>query len=83
LGLSWGERSLVIEATPEECFAAITDYETFPRWKQAVIATEVLDRGQDGLASRVRTTSDAKFRTVTYTLDYHHYDRPGESGGTR
>lgn len=75
MGLSWGERSLPIEGTPADCFEAITDYETFPRWQEAVISTEVLERDADDLATRVRTRSDAKFRTVTYVLDYH-YERP-------
>lgn len=75
LGLSWAEQSVEIHASPEACFAAITDYESFPRWQSAVVETEVLQRDTEGLAARVRTRSDAKFRVVSYVLDYH-YERP-------
>jgi len=75
LGLSWAEQSVEIDASPEACFAAITDYESFPRWQSAVVETEVLQRDTEGLAARVRTRSDAKFRVVSYVLDYH-YERP-------
>jgi hypothetical protein len=75
MGLNWAEQSLLIEARPEACFDAIVDYETFPEWQQAVVATEVLDRHRDGLGRRVRLTVDAKLRTVTYVLHYR-YERP-------
>lgn len=74
--MSWGERSLEIDGTAEECFAAITDYETFPEWQDAVLETTVLDRYDDGLGRTVRVRADAKFRVVTYELNYH-YERPG------
>jgi uncharacterized membrane protein len=76
MGLNWAEQSLEIAAPAAACFDAIVDYETFPDWQSAVIATNVLDRYDDGLGRRVRLSVDAKFRTVTYVLHYH-YERPG------
>ena len=75
MGIHRGEQKIEIPAPPGECFAAITDYETFPDWQDAVLRTSVLDRHDDGLGRTVEVTADAKFREVTYRLRYE-YDRP-------
>lgn len=75
MGLTWAEHTLDIPGSPEDCFATITDYETFPAWQKAVKTVEVLDRYPDGLGRKVRVRADAKFRVVTYELEYH-YERP-------
>jgi hypothetical protein len=77
MGMSWAEHSVDIEAPIETSFAAIVDYESFPRWQQAVDSVEVLDRHADGLAHRVRLFVDAKVRKIDYVLAYG-YDRPTE-----
>jgi ribosome-associated toxin RatA of RatAB toxin-antitoxin module len=71
LGVNRAEQSLEIGASPAACFDAIVDFETYPEWQEAVIATEVLDRHPDGLGRRVRLRVDAKFREVEYVLHYH------------
>ena len=75
MGLNWAEHSVEIAAPVETCFAAITDYETFPSWQGAVVDTEVLDWDKNGRGKRVRLFIDAKIRKVDYTLDYS-YDEP-------
>jgi len=75
MGLNWAEHSVEINAPMETCFAAITDYETFPKWQGAVVDTEVLDWDSKGRGKRVRLFIDAKVRKVDYTLDYS-YDEP-------
>lgn len=75
MGVTWAEQSLRISAPPEACFEAITDYESFAGWQDAVIAVEVLDRYPNGLGKTVRLRVDAKLRQVGYTLRYH-YERP-------
>jgi uncharacterized membrane protein len=75
MGVHWGEQQIDIAAPREACFDAIVDYESFPAWQRPVIATEVIDRHDDGLARRVRLKVDARLRTVTYVLDYF-YERP-------
>jgi uncharacterized membrane protein len=75
MGLNWAEHSVEIEAPMETCFAAITDYETFPSWQGAVVDTEVLDWDDRGRGKRVRLFVDAKVRKVDYTLDYR-YEEP-------
>ena len=75
MGVNWAEQSIEIEAPPEACFDAITDYESFPEWQDAVLATEVLERYPDGLGKVVELHVDAKVREIRYMLRYH-YDRP-------
>jgi ribosome-associated toxin RatA of RatAB toxin-antitoxin module len=69
------EHSLVIDASPQACFAAITEYETFPEWQTAVKDVEVLSRDQRGRGRDVHFELDAKVRQVTYTLRYS-YEEP-------
>lgn len=75
MGLNWAEHSTEIAAPIETCFDAIVDYETFPRWQNAVDSVEVLDRHSDGLGRNVKLFVDAKVRKIDYTLDYS-YERP-------
>ena len=72
MGLNWAEHTVEIAAPIETCFAAITDYETFPAWQSAVVDTEVLDWDKKGRGKRVRLFVDAKVRKVDYTLDYRY-----------
>jgi ribosome-associated toxin RatA of RatAB toxin-antitoxin module len=76
MGISRAEQSLEIGASPEACFDAIVDFETYPQWQDAVRRTEVIERYPDGLGQVVELEVDAKVRVVTYRLRYH-YDRPG------
>jgi uncharacterized membrane protein len=75
MGLNWAEHTVEIDAPIVTCFAAIIDYETFPKWQGAVVDTEVLDWDGKGRGKRVRLFIDAKVRKVDYTLDYS-YDEP-------
>jgi carbon monoxide dehydrogenase subunit G len=75
MGGNTGEQTLTIAATPEQCFAAIVDYETFPEWQDAVESVEVLERDPEGRGRVVEFQVDAKFRKVRYRLHYH-YDEP-------
>ena len=76
MGMQWAEHSIEIAATPDQVFDAITDYETFPGWQSAVLATEVTEReAASGLGEVVDYEVDGKIRTIRYTLRYH-YDRP-------
>lgn len=59
-----------IAATPQACFDAITDFETYPQWQSAVRECRVLDREKDG-ATLVETVIDARVRQVRYVLRYH------------
>ena len=77
MGLNWAEHTEEIEAPVEVCFEAIVDYESFPRWQDAVDSVEVIDRTPDGLGQDVRLFVDAKIRKIDYVLRYS-YTRPTE-----
>jgi uncharacterized membrane protein len=69
------ERSAEIEATPEDCFAALLDYDSFPDWQRAVKSVDVLDRDEEGRGRDVEFRIDAKVKQVRYVLRYS-YDPP-------
>ena len=71
-----GQQQALIEASPQDCFAAITDYESFPEWQDAVQEVEVLSRYDDGLGREVAFVVDARVKKVRYRLEYS-YDEPG------
>ena len=75
MGARRAERQIEIEATPQECFDALVQYETFPEWQRAVKGAEVLSRHKDGKGKVVEFEIDAKVKIVRYTLDYS-YEEP-------
>ena len=70
-----GEQQALIDASPQDCFDAITDYETFPDWQDAVQSVEVISRYDDGLGREVGFVVDAKVKKISYRLEYS-YDAP-------
>ena len=69
------EQQAVIQAAPQACFDAITDYETFPEWQDAVRSVDVLSRYPDGRGREVAFAIDAKVKSISYRLEYS-YDEP-------
>jgi ribosome-associated toxin RatA of RatAB toxin-antitoxin module len=72
-------RSIAISATPEDCFAVLTDYESMPQWQSTVCECRVVSRDERGRGSIVEYAIDAKLRVVRYRLR-HRYDEPGWIG---
>ena len=72
MGAKRAERQVAIGGSPQECFDAITDYESFPDWQRAVKDVEVRSRDRAGRGKRVGFEIDAKLRSVRYTLDYSY-----------
>ncbi len=64
-----------VEATPQECFDALTDFERLPEWQGAVRAVRVLERDEAGRGSIVEYEVDARLKTVRYRLR-QIYDEP-------
>lgn len=65
----------VIAAPPDKIIEALLDFESYPDWQGAIMECEVLDRDEEGRASRVRMKVDAKIRKVEYIVRYS-YDLP-------
>jgi ribosome-associated toxin RatA of RatAB toxin-antitoxin module len=76
MGLHRAEQSERIAASPQACFDALCDFESYPEWQQAVKSVEVLERDTGGATTVVAFEIDAKVRQIAYTLRYHH-EPPG------
>lgn len=70
------EQQILVEGTPQECFDALVDYESFPSWQRAVKSVEVVTRDSAGRGEEVSFEIDAKVKTIRYTLRYS-YEPPG------
>jgi uncharacterized membrane protein len=69
------EHQVVIGGSPQECFDALTDYETFPDWQQAIKSIEVVSRDKQGRGAEVAFQIDAVVRRIDYRLRYR-YEEP-------
>jgi uncharacterized membrane protein len=68
--LKHAEQQVVVEGTPQECFDALVDYESFPDWQRAVRMVDVVTRDPAGRGEEVAFEIDAKVKTIHYTLRY-------------
>jgi Polyketide cyclase / dehydrase and lipid transport len=75
------ESSIQVDAAPAEVLAVIADFDAYPSWAGAVKETEVLAKGPDGRAARVRFALDAGAIKDTYALDYQ-WDVGADGVGT-
>ena len=66
------EQQIVVEGSPQECFDALLDYESFPEWQRAVKSVEVVTRDRAGRGEEVAFEIDAKVKTVRYRLRYSY-----------
>ena len=64
-----------VNAPPQACFDALTDYERLPEWQGAVKAVEIVERDEQGRGLVVEYAVDAKVKTVRYRLR-QVYDEP-------
>jgi len=73
---AYGEcRTAEVDASPQACFDALTDFERLPSWQGAVKAVRVLERDGDGRGTVVEYEVDARFKTVRYRIR-QVYDEP-------
>jgi ribosome-associated toxin RatA of RatAB toxin-antitoxin module len=72
-------RQVAVRATPEDCFAVLTDYEHLPQWQSRICECRVLERDEHGRGSVVEYAIDAKLRVVRYRLR-HVYEEPTSIG---
>jgi ribosome-associated toxin RatA of RatAB toxin-antitoxin module len=69
----YGEcQSTDIAAPPEQCYAALIDFEHLPDWQGAVRRADVLERDAEGRGAVVEYEVDAKVKRVHYTLRQVH-----------
>jgi ribosome-associated toxin RatA of RatAB toxin-antitoxin module len=78
--MSYGDcRSEEIDAPPQACFDALTDFEALPTWQGAVKAVRVLERDESGRGRVVEFEVDARLKRVTYRLR-QVYEEPTRIG---
>ena len=65
----------MVAGTPQQCFDALLDFESYPDWQDAVKGCEVRSRDGRGRGQRVWFDIDAKIKRISYTLDYS-YEEP-------
>jgi len=68
--------TMTVQASPERCFAVVTDFDSYPRWAADIKEVVVLDRDEEGRGSRVQYRAAAFGRSTTYTLVYDYTDAP-------
>jgi uncharacterized protein YndB with AHSA1/START domain len=66
---------IVIDAPPQACFDALTDYDTFTEWQEAVESCEVVSRDEQGRGHEVHYTINARVKKINYRLAYS-YEEP-------
>jgi ribosome-associated toxin RatA of RatAB toxin-antitoxin module len=66
--------SIVVQADADAIMDVIADFEAYPRWQEEVKSAEVLESDDDGWATLVRFTVDAKIIRTSYTLAYTYTD---------
>ena len=65
-----------IEASAQEIFEVVTDFDAYPDWNANIKEVEVRERDDEGRATQVWMKVDAKVRTVAYTLGYDYSAAP-------
>lgn len=65
----------VIAAQPDVILDAIIDVAAYPEWQRDVRQVDVLERDEQGRASRAHFVVDARIFTATYTLAYTYAER--------
>jgi len=66
----------IIDATPEQCFAVVIDFERYPDWATDVKQVTVARRDDDGRGGDVLFRAAAMGRSTTYTLRYFYGSNP-------
>jgi ribosome-associated toxin RatA of RatAB toxin-antitoxin module len=76
MGNQRATHSETARATAQECFDAITDFDTYAQWNTGIEECSVLERDEQGRASLVEMVLDLKLRKLRYTLRYDYTGAP-------
>lgn len=71
---------MIMRASPERCFAVVTDFDRYPEWALDIKRVTVLARDDDGRATQVAFRAAAFGRSTNYTLAYDYEKAPREVG---
>ena len=59
-----------IDASPEECFAAILDFAAYPSWSSVISSATVREFDDAGVPRIVEFELDMTIKTIRYVLEY-------------
>ncbi|HEY7930899.1 MAG TPA: SRPBCC family protein [Acidimicrobiales bacterium] len=68
--------SMVVNASPDEVYRVVVDFERYPEWVSELKHIEVLERDADGRALEVEFRAAAYGRSTTYALRYDYDQAP-------
>ena len=69
-------QTIIVEATPEQCYGVVTQFDSYPEWAKDVKQAEVVERDEQGRAIEVEFRAAAMGRSTHYTLRYDHAGAP-------
>ncbi len=69
---------IVVDASPERCWALATDFERYPEWAKDVKQVAVIERDVHGRGSEVEFRVAGFGRSIRYVLVYDYGERPTE-----
>ena len=67
---------MVVTATPEQCFAVVSDIERYPEWAADIKQVVVEGRDGEGRPAGATFRAGAFGRSTSYTLSYDYTDAP-------
>ena len=74
---------MIIRATPAECFAVVTDFEHYPEWAADIKQVSMLERDDEGRATKVAFRVAAFGRSTSLVLVYDYVDAPARLSWTQ
>lgn len=63
-----GTERVMVRASAQRCFDALTDFERLPEWQRALSSARIVSRDDDGGGAVVEYAVDARVRTVRFRL---------------
>ncbi len=66
----------IVSATPEQCFAVVSDVESYPQWAADIKQVTVETRDVEGRPLEVSWRAGAFGRSTSYTLAYDYSGAP-------
>jgi len=67
---------MVVAATPEQCFAVVSDIERYPEWAADIKQVVVERRDDEGRPAQATFRAGAFGRSTSYTLAYEYAGAP-------
>ena len=66
----------IINASPQQCFDVVTDFERYPEWASDIKSATIVTRDKEGRGGDVQFRAAAMGRSTTYTLRYYYGSNP-------